>query len=275
MQKPLISIIIPTFNRLYHLAELMESLSMQTFQDFEVLIVNDAGESVDSVKFLYPELAITIINMEENLKHVYARNSGLMQAQGELIMLIDDDDLLVPSHIETMINELNGFDMIYSDVEIVNFQQQSNVRVPAERFLFAYELDYEAMRNFSTFVSSGCLYRKEIHETIGLFDPEVHNYWDWDFYLRVADNYRVARVAGAGVLYDFSDSNSNQSKDFSEARRLYLDRLSEKHNLGPLPMKNFFLLLEEPEVMKRKAKSKIMWDGKSFISRLARSAALE
>jgi glycosyltransferase involved in cell wall biosynthesis len=268
MQRPLISIIIPTFNRLYHLSELMESLSRQTFQDFEVIIVNDAGENVDLVRTLYPELSITIIDMEENSKHVHARNAGLKQAAGELIMLIDDDDLLVPSHIETMISELNGFDMIYSDVEIVNFQQQNHVRVLVDRFLFAYELDYQAMRSFSTFVSSGCLYRKKIHETIGFFDPEVHNYWDWDFYLRVAENFKVNRVAVAGVLYDFSDANANQSKDFSTSRRSFLDALSEKHNLGDLPMKNFFLLLEEPDVKKRQSPSKIVWDGKPFASRV-------
>jgi glycosyltransferase involved in cell wall biosynthesis len=268
MQRPLISIIIPTFNRLYHLSELMESLSRQTFQDFEVIIVNDAGENVDLVRTLYPELSITIIDMEENSKHVHARNAGLKQAAGELIMLIDDDDLLVPSHIETMISELNGFDMIYSDVEIVNFQQQNHVRVPVDRFLFAYELDYQAMRSFSTFVSSGCLYRKKIHETIGFFDPEVHNYWDWDFYLRVAENFKVNRVAVAGVLYDFSDANANQSKDFSTSRRSFLDALSEKHNLGDLPMKNFFLLLEEPDVKKRQSPCKIVWDGKPFASRV-------
>jgi glycosyltransferase involved in cell wall biosynthesis len=268
MKKPLISIIIPTYNRLYHLAELMESLSRQTFQDFEVIIVNDAGEKVDLLKTLYPELSITIIDMVENSKHVHARNAGLKQASGELIMLIDDDDLLVPSHIETMVSELNGFDMIYSDVEIVNFQQQNNVRIPVDRFLFAYELDYEAMRNFSTFVSSGCLYRKIVHETIGLFDHKVHNYWDWDFYLRVVENYKVNRVAVAGVLYDFSDANANQSKNFSESRRSYLNALSEKHNLGYLPMKNFFLLLEEPIVKKRQSPSKIVWDGKPFVSRV-------
>lgn len=269
MELPLVSIIIPTYNRLLLLGELMESLSRQTFQDFEVIIINDFGEKVDMLKELYSNLRITIIEMEENSKHVHARNEGIRHVNGSLIMLVDDDDLLVPTHIETMVNEIHGYDFVYSDVEIVHFHQKNGIRTPVDRFLFAYEWDLEAMRRFSTFVSSGCLYRREIHQTLGVFDPGVHNYWDWDFFLRVAGKYKVKRVPTAGVLYDFSDANNNQSKNpASESRRFYLDTLSKKHNLGSLPAKNFFLLLEEPEVKQRRAESKVLWDGKPFISKL-------
>lgn len=269
MKKPLVSVVIPTYNRLLCLGELMESLSQQTVQDFEVIIVNDGGESVEPVKELYPELHIMIINMEENLRHVHARNRGIVKANGEYIMLIDDDDLLVPFHMEMMVNEIGEDDLIYSDVEIINFEEINGVRVPINRHLFAYEFDLLAMRRFSTFVSSGCLYRKEIHQALGMFDPNVHNYWDWDFFLRVAENHRIKRIPAAGVLYDFSEANDNQSKNLSSSRKFYLDRFCEKHNLGSLPIKNFFLLLEEPEVVQRKAESKILWDGKPFKSRVA------
>lgn len=123
------------------------------------------------------------------------------------------------------------------------------------------------MRKFSTFVSSGSLYRSSLHKTIGLFDTEVYHYWDWDFFLRVSDERRVNRVPSAGVLYDFSDSSSNQSKNLSSMRS-FLDRLSEKHNLGYIPTKNFFLLLDGPAVKQRESNSKILWDGKPFISKL-------
>jgi len=269
LAKPLISIVIATYNRPLLLAELVESLSRQTFQDFEVIIVNDHGESVDRVKSLYKDLDITIIEMGRNSKHVLARNAGIQATKGEWIMLIDDDDLLVPTHIETMVKARDEYDLLYSDVEIVQFELRNQIRYPLERRLFAYEFDLEGMRKFSTFVASGCLYRREIHDQIGLFDPEVHNYWDWDFFLRVADQYRVKRVAMAGALYDFSDFNNNQSKNLGP-RKFYLDRLCEKHNLGELPSKNFFLLLEEPAVKQRQAESKILWDGNPFISRLVK-----
>lgn len=267
MKIPFISIVVTTYNRLLSLAELVESLSRQTYQDFEIIIVNDYGESVTIIKKLYPFLTIRIIDLPRNLKHVHARNVGVEEAKGEWILLMDDDDLLVPTHIERMVNEINDADLLYSDVEIVHFQLQDRVRIPVNRQLFAYEMDLMAMRRFSTFVPSGSLYKRSLHDHVGWFDPEVHNYWDWDFFLRVSECNRVKRVPSAGVLYDFSNTNQNQSKEL-EKRAYYLNKLSEKHNLGVLPSKNFFLLLEEPEIQKRKAVSNILWDGKPFQSKL-------
>ncbi|WP_432806574.1 glycosyltransferase family 2 protein [Mesobacillus maritimus] len=268
--EPFISVVITTYNRRFILAELIESLRRQTYKDFEVIIVNDHGESVRMIPEYYPELKIAVIELEENKKHVHARNIGVSRALGEWIMLMDDDDLLVPTHIELMVKEITEeIALLYSDVEIVHFRSENNTRVPVHRQLFAYELDLQAMRKFSTFVPSGCLYRKKLHEEIGYFDPDIHNYWDWDFFLRVSEQSVVHRVASAGVLYDFSDTNQNQSKQL-EARQFYLNVLSQKHNLGSLPTKNFFLLLNEPDVKKREAKSRILWNGKPIQSRLVK-----
>lgn len=247
---------------------------MQTRKDFEVIVVNDGGESVDSLKEYYPELGLTTIDLMENVKHVQARNIGVSFAKGEFIMLIDDDDLIVPTHIETMLEKIKDADLVYSDVEIVHYEKKNGVREAKTRHLFAYELDLAAMRRFSTFVPSGCLYRSYLHDRIGKFDPEMKNYWDWDFFLRVSERFTVARSEVAGVLYDFSEENSNQSKDLN-SMRFYLDRLSDKHNLGELPTKNFWLLLEESEVKKREASSKIVWNGMPMISRLQRLGRLE
>lgn len=267
MSDIIVSVVIPTYNRLYALAELLESLSRQSYQSFEVIIVNDAGEPVDELLMLYKELKIKIINQENNIHHVQARNIGVTHARADWIMLIDDDDLLLPFHIEQMVEESKGYDLVYTDVEIVNYQSIKNTRHAKSRFLFAYTYDLEAMRKFSTYVPSGSLFRKQTYEQLGGFDPAMRNYWDWDFFLRVADKFQVKRVPVASVLYAFSDTGDNQSSQLS-VMRTYLDRLCEKHNLGHLPTKNFFLLLEEDAVKERQATSEVRWDGKPTISRL-------
>jgi glycosyltransferase involved in cell wall biosynthesis len=268
MQKPQISIIIPTYHRLGALAELLEALYRQTYKNFHVIIVNDGGPSVSSVVALYPELQCIYIDLPYNKMHVHARNRGLELATGELIMLCDDDDLLVPGHIERMVDELGDYDLVYADVEIVQYTMdiQSGARKPISRQLFAYDDDLEGMRKFSTFMSSGCLYRRSIHHVIGTFDELIHHYWDWDFYLRVVERFRVRRIAVASVLYAFSPSGGNMSGDLEDMRP-YLDELSAKHGLGWLPTKNFFLLLEEPGVKSRESTSEIVWDGQGIVSR--------
>ncbi len=267
MERPLVSVVIPTYNRADFLGELLESLARQSYSPLEIIIVNDCGDNIDVMRELYPELNIVIIDMESNRKHVHARNRGVSHASGELIMLCDDDDLILPGHVERMVREIEDCDLVYSDVEIFDYTIENGRRIPTSRFLFAYEYDLAAMRKFSTFVPSGCLYRKKIHDAIGMFDPEVYHYWDWDFFLRVAETFRVKRVPVAGVLYAFSQAGAHLSGGLDDMRP-YLDKLSSKHNLGYLPTKNFFLLLEEPEVKQRRAESEIVWDGRPFPSRL-------
>ncbi|WP_166237765.1 glycosyltransferase family 2 protein [Paenibacillus turpanensis] len=266
----LLSVIIPTYNRPLELAELLESLTRQQVDSMQIIVVNDAGTPVEAVCGHYPELNIEIVTLEQNVKHVHARNAGLAKAAGEYIMLCDDDDLLLPGHIRRMLHEIEGFDLVYSDVEIVHFQRANNRRIPMDRLLFAYEHDLEAMKRFSTFVSSGCLYRRSIHDVIGPFDVEMYHYWDWDFFLRVSGRFTVKRVPVASAIYAFAfDGGGDNLSGNHGDMRYYLDRLCAKHQLGDLPTKNFFVLLEEPEVQSRKASSEVVWDGSPIMSRMA------
>lgn len=268
-RQPLVSVIIPTYNRPDFLCELVESLWRQTYRHLQIIIVNDCGESVDFVTELYPELDITVVDMESNQKHVHARNKGLGFVRGEYIMLCDDDDLLLPGHVERMLKELEDSDMVYSDVEIFDYELAAGVRRATKRFVFAYEYNLAEMRRFSTFFSSGCVYRRTLHERLGLFDVEMHHYWDWDFFLRTAEHYRVKRVPVASALYAFAQSGSSNMSGDLEDMRPFLDKLSAKHGLGELPTKNFFLLLEEPEVKARESQTELLWDGEPIMSRRA------
>lgn len=264
-----LSIVIVTHNRLEALCELLETITAQSENADEIVIVNDAGESVETVKALYNELPITILDLKENVKHVRARNEGVKQATGDAIMLFDDDDLMTPGHIERMLNALKSSDFAYSDAEIVSFRQKNGTRYPETRRLFAYTWDLEQMRKFSTYVPSGSVYKRSIHKKIGYFDPKMHNYWDWDFFLRVAkEGFTIKRVPAASVIYAFSDTGDNQSAELHGARENYLKALSEKHRLGKLPTKNFAVLLEEPAMKKREAASERVWDGNPVESRL-------
>lgn len=272
---PLISVIIPTYNRLGALAELLEALLREQYEPLEIIVVNDGGEPVGGVRALYPELNVRVVDMPVNSKHVHARNAGLAEAQGEYVMLCDDDDLILPGHIERMLEAIRDCDLVYTDVEMFDYRFDENgTRVPVSRLLFAYEYDREAMKKFSTFVSSGCLYRRSIHERIGPFDASMYHYWDWDFFLTVSERFRVKRLPVASALYAFSTQGDNLSGNHEDMRP-YLDKLSAKHDLGYLPTKNFFLLLEEPEVASRKAASEVLWDFKPVVSRRAHTSGSE
>ncbi len=267
MEQQTLSIIIPTYNRLIPLAECLESIYRQLDALVQVIIVNDCGPSVQSVVHLYPELNIKVIELEKNSKHVVARNRALQEVDSKYIMLCDDDDLLLPGHIERMRHAIEDADLVYSDAEIVDYEWREHYREPIHRQLFAYDQDLAGMRKFSTFIASGCLFRKSLIDAIGPFDEEMRNYWDWDFYLRAVQYHRVHKLPVASILYAFSMQGDNLSNQLDRMRP-NLDRLSNKHQLGELPTANFFLLLEKPEVQQRITPSQRIWDGRPIISRL-------
>lgn len=243
---PMVSVIIPTYNRLRELREALTALTKQIYQDFEVIILNNNGEPLTPVlNDFQDKLTITSIDLPEN-HHVRARNHGVSLATGKYILLHDDDDLLLPSHIEEVVGDLEaGADLTYVDAELFTYEWQQNRRVVKTTEPFAYPYDREAMKEDSTYIPSGSLYRKSLHEELGLFDEDVFNYWDWDWILRVGQDHLVLHPARATVLYAFNPSGNHQSAKQDASRRVYFDRLVEKHHLPTTDMKNFHIVQEE------------------------------
>ncbi|WP_324295651.1 glycosyltransferase family 2 protein [Rossellomorea vietnamensis] len=261
-----ISVVIPTYNRPLFLCELLESLIRQTHPPTEVIIVNDGGENVDFVKPLYPELEVTILNPFPKPHHVKARNLGIQAARGSYILLCDDDDMLLPQHIEESMKLMReeNVDFVHSDAEIFDFRVENGVRVPMRQKLFAYHYTLDDMKKFSTYIPSGTIYRRDIHQVIGHLDPEMNNYWDWDFFLQVYETFNIRRLPMATVLYAYGHTSNSAAP---AKMRVYLDKLCAKHKLNLLPTNNFWTLLKEPELLARKAPSHRTWDGQPILSR--------
>ncbi|MFN4214997.1 glycosyltransferase family 2 protein [Exiguobacterium sp.] len=241
---PLVSIVIPVYSRETELTELLESLVVQTFQQFEVIVINNDGPPKQHLlaPFLN-RLSIRLVELGEN-HHVKARNRGVNEAKGDYILLLDDDDLLMPQHIEQALRDIETADFVFPDAELFRFEWKDGRRVVTDWEPFAYDLDFERLRQDSTYIPSGTLYRKRIHDKIGPFDESVYNYWDWDFILRVSEHGTIVHPARATVLYAFNGSDNLSAKQ-DETRRRYFDRFCQKHGLTDMEMKNFHIVQSE------------------------------
>lgn len=241
---PMVTIVIPAHSREAELTELLESLTVQTFKQFEVLIINNEGPPKQHLlaPFLN-QLNVRLIELNEN-HHVRARNLGVAEAKGDIVLLLDDDDLLMPGHIEEGLRDLETADLVYTDAELFRFNWQDGRRVVTDWEPFAYAFDVERFRQDSTFIPSGTMYRKSIHDVIGPFDEDVYNYWDWDFFLRVMKQFEIAHPARATVLYAFN-GHDNLSAKQDDTRRRYFERFCLKHGLENMEMKNFHIVQAE------------------------------
>ena len=109
MAKRLYSIIIPVYNRPDEVDELLESLTQQTFKNFEVIVVEDGSvEKCDRVveKYVH-ELNISYC-YKENAGQGFARNYGYKRAKGEYFIVFDSDCIIPDTYLETVDNSLNN-----------------------------------------------------------------------------------------------------------------------------------------------------------------------
>lgn len=113
---PFVSIIIPVYNSERYLNITINSLFNQTFQDFELILVNDG--STDTSGKLCDDFALkderVIVIHKTNGGVSAARNTGIEQARGELIWFVDHDDFVFPDYLETMVKEMGDFDLLQS-----------------------------------------------------------------------------------------------------------------------------------------------------------------
>src|SRR5262249_8511318 len=115
---PLVSVIIPTYNRPDRLRRAVESVLGQTHENVEVVVVNDDGVEVEELLAGFAERAkITYLKLGMNRGRSAARHAGRALAPGEFIAYLDDDDWYEPDHLATLVGTLHssGAAVAYSD----------------------------------------------------------------------------------------------------------------------------------------------------------------
>lgn len=178
---PSVSIIIPCYNSENYLVECLNSILNQTFQDFEVLLINDG--SSDSTGAIIDRISAR----DKRFKAIHktnggvssARNEGLRAVTGEWVCFVDSDDALKPDGLETMMS-LTGddCDIVFAGFEIYKNQCLFNTIPPlreakVSRFELVKELFTPSDYHYQGYICSK-LYKREIIEEYGIrFDEEI------------------------------------------------------------------------------------------------------
>lgn len=108
IQNPLISIITPCYNAALYLREAMDSVLVQTYSDFEWILVNDGStDETEAIIHTYNDTRIRYYK-QENKGQCAASNFGLTKATGDYIKFFDADDVMNETHLESQLRKLNG-----------------------------------------------------------------------------------------------------------------------------------------------------------------------
>jgi len=194
---PLVSIIIPTFNRAHTIERALRSVMAQSLQDFEILIVDDAStDSTAAVLAQFDDARIQYFHHNKNRFAGAARNTGMEAATGKYIAFLDSDDAWLPEKLERQVGLLEGFDQdcgcSYTGV-IINSERglkKHTINQPSWRgdVLQAYLLDKFVIWT-PTF-----LFRSELLQQTGPFDTSLVRAEDIDFYLRMLQKCKLSCV---------------------------------------------------------------------------------
>jgi len=187
---PLVSIIIPTYNRAEDLKRALQSVFDQTFTDWEVLVVdNHSIDETDSIIKSFNDPKIKLFKIHNAGVIAASRNLGLQHALGEYIAFLDSDDWWLPKKLEESIKYMShGTDVVYHDLFYVKkYGQRFNWRRTWRRKLKS-PVFYDLIKNGNTLINSSVVVRKKLLNAIkGLSeDKDMVGSEDYDAWLRIA-----------------------------------------------------------------------------------------
>lgn len=236
-----VSVIIPSKNRLNLLSEALESVSSQTFRDFEVIVVNDGGADPSGEAAKYAKsFPLKLINKSIPKGCAAARNEGIKASEGTYIAYLDDDDLWVGSHIENLfsileVNKEAG--VAYSDCEIQKVDVNCRI-VESKRLGVDFNLQQMLENDFIP--PSSIMHRRKCLENAGLFDEGMGYSEDWDFLLRFAKLFKFVRIPLVSSIIRIREDGSNSSSNVNPERIRCLKLLQERYDTPELDVKTFW-----------------------------------
>ena len=214
-RKPMVSIIVPTFNRPERLRTALQSIAQQSLQDYEVVVVNDAGVPIaDVVEVFNGDGRITIVNHDRNRGLAASRNTGLRHAQGRYICYLDDDDRYLPNHLETLVSHLvgSGFKVGYTDAWRVHESLDKEGYAETGRDLpYSHEFNPVSLLVSNYFPVLCIMHERSCLDDVGLFDESLFAHEDWDLWIRMATKYPFKHIKRITSEFTWREDGSSMT----------------------------------------------------------------
>ncbi|MEE4265060.1 MAG: glycosyltransferase [Desulfobacteraceae bacterium] len=189
-KKPLVSVIIPTYNRAWVLKEAIDSVLAQDFRDFELIVVDD-GSTDNTGQILDAYHQDLMVIRQPNKGVSAARNRGIAAAGGGLIAFLDSDDLWLPRKLSSQIDFFNS-----NPAAVINQTEEiwirNGVRVnPRTRHHKLSGMIFEPSLALCLVSPSAVMMKRSLFDEVGLFDEDLPACEDYDLWLRISWRYPV------------------------------------------------------------------------------------
>lgn len=221
MLQKIVSIILPTYNRAYIIHRAIESVLAQTYQAWELIVVDDASEdkTVEVVE-KYTDSRIIFLKNEENRGANFCRDLGVQNAKGDYLAFLDSDNYWKKDKLEKQIKALEG------SSEKIAFTFCTGQFVKRDQFIKVvpdriYEMEelrtQEYQRNLID--TNTLLVKRKVYEKVGGFDLTLPRIQDWEFVFRILCVYNYDCI----YLNECLNTNEIQNNSITKDEKKLID----------------------------------------------------
>ena len=188
---PLVTVVLPTYNRRRYLSLALAGVLRQTYANLEVFVVRDGGEEVSDVVQSFRDPRVVFIDRHENRGKPFSLNEALALAQGKYVAYLDDDDVYYPSHVRTLVEALEGptdCGVAYSDLykTCCEVTPRGDRRVLSKRVEVSRDFDRFLMLYFNHVLHVSLMHRRDLLDKTGLYNEQLNVLIDWDITRRLS-----------------------------------------------------------------------------------------
>ena len=229
---PTVDVIIPAYNISRHLPTALESVMLQTFQNWRIVVVDDGStDGTEAVlKPFFDRLGTRLTYLKQrNQGPSAARNTGIRHTSGELIALLDGDDLWVPDRLEVSVACLVSRPAAGLSYGLITRMTETGEVLDTFAGNGAHAEGWLARQIYMRRVEFPCptvTVRRACLEEIGLFDEAMRATEDRDLWLRLAQRYEIAFIPEVLAYYRTAASSASLNYDKMMKAQLHF---VEKH----------------------------------------------
>lgn len=217
----LVSIIMPVFNGRQFIAEAVESVLLQTYQNFELIILDD-GSDDETYSFVAKQYGddprIKLMGPFLQQGPFKLRNIGVTASRGSYVAFLDADDVWGENKLAAQISfleENKNVGLSHTNVEKIDADSKVVGRFDIDKRLYSGECFYEMLK-LNGVCNSSVVVRREIFEMVGLFDEEFRYRGDWDMWTRISQKYAFVYLDALTTKYRLH--STNVSNDYTRLK---------------------------------------------------------
>lgn len=245
---PRVTVIIPSYNHEKYVAEAIQSVLEQSYQDFEIVIIDD-GSSDSTVQIIktFNDSRIKLFCFSKNRGATVAINRGIKEAKGEFIAILNSDDVFVTKKLEKQVKFLDLNPQIGAVFSYAQFIDEDGKDITnsehhyAKVFLQENRSRFEWLNHF--FYNGNCLchpsilIRRECYDVVGNYDRRLAQLPDFDLWIRLCQKYEIFIIEENLIKFRIRSNQANVSADKAESRtRISFETIQVFENYLKLPV---------------------------------------